>query len=178
MSRDLQSLLRRAGILAALMAAACATDPDVVAVRDPDAPFQTSRLDYDFADEGWAWTLTVPLTFTNRAAVPVRLGGCATVLQRMVPSGWHSFPPPPCPQTNASDGLGVAPGDSVTILYQWTLVHDRGTIPPTAPPDPGVYRVLIDVYERQSPNPGVTVWQWIEDVDRRRSNEFAVRLRP
>jgi hypothetical protein len=163
-------------VVASCAAAACATEPDLAVTRDLAAPFQTSALDYAFADHGDAWWAAITFQYTNSGSLTVRLDPCGTVVQRRDGGAWHTVLTTICPQAALVSTDSIPADASVTFPFVLQTPHDPNTFPRLPEPLSGIYRLVFGLRERHTPNPGLVVWQTVTDLERRRSNEFAVSL--
>jgi hypothetical protein len=91
--------------------------------RDPEALFQTERLDYLLDPTGDAWQVSIQATFINRFAEPIRLLPClglkAAELQKRVGDEWvlayaWIYPALPC----FEPGEWVEPGGRADVTLQ------------------------------------------------------------
>jgi hypothetical protein len=157
-------------------AAACTTGPGPVIVRDLTAPFQTSSLQYTFANMGDQRQLRIPVDFRNVRSNAVRLDGCATVLERRTGSEWARIQGLPCPQAATSATDSIRPGELVRFEHVVYASQVPDGFPRLPEPISGVYRIVFGLRERLMPGPDFVVWQAVADRNARRSNEFAAVL--
>ena len=166
-------------VLAALLLTGNCTDalgPEDVHPQ-PDAPFQTSSLQYTLADNGSEHHIIVSTTYVNRSATTVYEGWCTRVLEKKTGKSWTVAFAPSCPT------VGVAPNAYTPgTPYQVDFSVAGAYVPNTYPrfliePIPGVYRFRIGLYARAIPtSTGLPTLTDPLSVAERVSNEFWLGL--
>ena len=137
-------------LLAVLLAPSCGREPlgpeDVL--PQPDAPFQTSALQYTLADDGYAYHIIIPTSYLNRSSTTVYAWPCGWALDKKTGSSWSVAFTPVCPSIGVPP-KSYAPGVPYVVDFSVSGAYAPNTFPRFAnTPTPGVYRFRVELYAR------------------------------
>lgn len=152
MVRALVSRLERPGgsfLLGAALASTLACSdpfgPDSI-TPEPDAPVQTSTLQYTLLLDRGSYRLLIPFTYYNRTQRAVVYDSCRESLQKEVNGAWFDTFAPVCPGIALASLDTIPPGGEQPSVFSITACLEteencgsRFEITPI----PGVYRIVL-----------------------------------